>query len=138
MRIENLELSPGHPKGAKTGPPALQPGAEVVDPSKGKRRFSRVRGARIRPSGAGFRRVSGPRPRAKILESENANGPLSVLKTRACPPCIKNPSVSRNIQLSGSLEGVNSEFRVATKWPYNWSAGLLLGATGTAGRAPSF
>ena len=34
--------------------PALQPGAEVVDPSKGKRRFPRVRGAGIRPSGAGF------------------------------------------------------------------------------------
>ena len=34
--------------------PALQPGAEVVDPSNGKRRFPRVRGAGIRPSGAGF------------------------------------------------------------------------------------
>ena len=42
------------------------------------------------------------------------------------------------IGLSGSLEGVNSEFRIATKWPYNWSAGLIFGATGTAGRAPSF
>ncbi len=29
---------------------------------------------------------------------------------------------------------MNSEFRIATKWPYNWSAGLIFGATGTAGR----
>ncbi len=29
MRIENLELSPGHPESAQAGPhPALQPGAE--------------------------------------------------------------------------------------------------------------
>jgi len=57
--------------------PALQPGAEVVDPSKGKRRFPRVRRAGARPSGTGFRGVSGPRSNGKILESENANGPLS-------------------------------------------------------------
>ena len=63
--------------------PALQPGAEVVDPSKGKRRFPRARRARIRPSGDGFRGVSGPRPKGKILESENANGPL---RGRPGPP----------------------------------------------------
>ncbi len=56
--------------------PALQPGAEVVDPSKVKRRFPRARRAGIRPSGAGFRWVSGPRPKAEVLESENANVPL--------------------------------------------------------------
>ncbi len=33
---------------------ALQPGTEVVDPSKVKLRFPRARGAGIRPSGAGF------------------------------------------------------------------------------------
>ena len=40
--------------------------------------------------------------------------------------------------LSGSLEGVTSEFRIAPTWLYNWSAGLIFGATGIAGRAPSF
>ncbi len=56
--------------------PALQPGAEVVDPSNGKRRFPRPEGwnpaVRYR-----ILRVSGPKPKGKILESENANGPLS-------------------------------------------------------------
>ena len=56
--------------------PALQPGTEVGDPSKVKLRFPRARRAGIRPSGDGFRGVSGPRPKGKILESENANGPL--------------------------------------------------------------
>ncbi len=69
--------------------PALQPGTEVGDPSKVKRRFPWARRAGIRPSGDGFRGVSGPRPRGKILESENANGPLSPkvchIRRRACP-----------------------------------------------------
>ncbi len=40
--------------------------------------------------------------------------------------------------LSGSLEGVISEFRIASKWLSNLSAGLIFGATGTERRAPSF
>ena len=55
MRMDNLELPSVHPKGAKlVSHPAFQPGTEVVDPSKGNQRFTRVRGAGIRPSGAGF------------------------------------------------------------------------------------
>ena len=41
-------------------------------------------------------------------------------------------------KLSGSVEGVISEFRIATKWPQNYSAGLICGATGNARRGPSF
>ena len=40
--------------------------------------------------------------------------------------------------LSGSLGGVISELRIATKWSWHWSAGLIFSATGTAGRAPPF
>ncbi len=39
--------------------PALQPETEVLDPSKGKRRFPRVRRAGIRLSGTGFRGFPG-------------------------------------------------------------------------------
>ncbi len=42
------------------------------------------------------------------------------------------------IYLSDSLEGVNSEFKIAMKWSENWSGGLIFGLTCTAGRAPSF
>ena len=57
--------------------PALQHGTGVVDPSKGK--------TKVFPGPEGWNpalrgrisKVSEPRPRAKILESENANGPLS-------------------------------------------------------------
>jgi hypothetical protein len=50
--------------------PALQPGAEIVgDPSKGKRRFPRVRRAGIRPSGTEFRgfraKAEGSNPRIR-------------------------------------------------------------------------
>ncbi len=51
--------------------------------------------------------------------------------------CDVNPILWRPM-LGGSLGGVFSEFRIATKSPLNWSAGLIFGATGTAGRAPSF
>ena len=54
-------------------------------PSKVKLRFPRARRAGIRHSGDGFRGVSGPRPKGKILESENANGPLSSLWHREDP-----------------------------------------------------
>jgi hypothetical protein len=47
------------------------------------------------------------------------------------------PDGSAPISLGGSLEGVNSKFRIATKLPYNWSAELIFGAIATAGRAPS-
>jgi hypothetical protein len=39
---------------------------------------------------------------------------------------------------TGCLKAVWPDFFGATKWPYNWSAGLIFGATGIAGRAPSF
>ena len=35
-------------------------------------------------------------------------------------------------------EGKNPKFRIATKGPRNWFTGLICGATGAAGRAPSF
>ncbi len=45
--------------------PSLQPGTAIVDPSNGKRRFPLVRGARIRPTGAGFLGCPGQGRRVK-------------------------------------------------------------------------
>ncbi len=65
-----MELSPGHPEGAETGPPPkktkVSTGPEGWNPA-------------LRDQ---VSRVSGPRPRAKILESENANEPLSSVIVR--------------------------------------------------------
>ena len=73
----NLELSPGHSEDSKTGP---QPGAEVVAPSKGNSSFPNSGG--LNPAiRARILKGSGPKPKGKILESENANGPLSVTPT---------------------------------------------------------
>ena len=53
--LRKIIVPPGHPDGSEVVPhPALQPGAEVVDPSKVKLRLPRARRAGIRPSGAGF------------------------------------------------------------------------------------
>ena len=67
-----MKLSPGHPQGAKTGPP---PGP----PTRGqeKRGFPRVRGGWNPTLRGRLSKVSGPRSKGKIPESENANGPLS-------------------------------------------------------------
>ncbi len=76
--------------------PALQPEAEVVDPAKGKTKVS--------PGPEGWNpalrgrilRVSGPRPKGKILESENANGPLSEhLAPGGLPPPRDPPTTFR-------------------------------------------
>jgi hypothetical protein len=58
--------------------PALQPGAEVVDPSKSKTKVSPGQGGWNPALRGRILKVSGPRPRAQTLESENANGPLSL------------------------------------------------------------
>ncbi len=42
------------------------------------------------------------------------------------------------VSKSGYLKAVWPDFVGATKWLYNWSAGLIFAASGTAGRAPSF
>ncbi len=80
MRIENLELSPGRPNlrvRELVPQPALQPGAEVVDPSKEKTKVSP--GPEVWNPALRGRISMGFRAKAegKILESENANGPLS-------------------------------------------------------------
>jgi hypothetical protein len=58
--------------------PALHPGAEVVDPSKGKTKVFPGPGGWNPALRGRILRVSGPWSRGKILESENANGPLRV------------------------------------------------------------
>jgi len=76
---------------------------------------------------------------AKIAADDQKSEAVSCHRTCTALSRIKpdmgGPSCD---DLSGSLDGVNSEFRIATKWPYNWSAEPIFGATGTAGRAPSF
>ncbi len=61
--------------------PALQPGTEVGDPSKVKTKVSPGPGGWNPALRGRILRVSGPRPRANILESEIANGPLSIYKS---------------------------------------------------------
>ena len=51
MRIENLELSPGHPEGAKTGPP---PGLKSSTPLKENEGFPGPRGLESGPPGPDF------------------------------------------------------------------------------------
>ncbi len=68
-------------------------------------------------------------------EEEGGRGVGEVRQDSASPkpPTPKPPNFYGSEPLSGSLEGVISEFRFATKWLYNWFAGLIFGATGTAG-----
>ena len=60
--------------------PALQPGAEVVDPSQGKRRFSRVPGGWNPALRSRILKVFRAKAEGQISESENSNGPLSELQ----------------------------------------------------------
>ena len=76
--------------------PALQPGTEVVDPSKEKTKVSPGPGGWNPALRGRILRVSGPRPRAKILESENANGPLRAAEG---PPSGPPPFLVENIKL---------------------------------------
>ena len=66
-------FSPGHPQGAQLVPhPALQPGAEVVDLSKGNLNFSGSGEQESGPPGPDSEGC-GPRPRGK---SENLRLPM--------------------------------------------------------------
>jgi hypothetical protein len=91
MRIENLELSPGHPEGAKTGPPPgpRTPGLQSSTPLKENEGFPGSGVLESGPPGLDFE-GSGPRPRGKILESENANGPRSK-RLAALRPAAPSP-----------------------------------------------
>ena len=57
--------------------PALQPGAQVVDPSKRKTKVFLDSEAWNPALRCRVSKVSGPRSKAKTLESDNANGLLS-------------------------------------------------------------
>ncbi len=81
-------------------------------------------GARSAPQ---FLRSIWPAGAAGTLKIEESNADFEK-KTDGPPKTL----------LSGTLGVVISEFRIAAKSSWKWSAGLNFGATGTAGRAPSF
>ncbi len=78
--------------------------------------------------------------RSRIVDNKRTS-PSDISRGRW--PCGREPLVKRQTPLPentpspGYLKAVWPELFGATKWPQNWSAGLIFGATGTTRRAPS-